>query len=164
LQFPAASAAAQNERKKNMTGPIVAGANFFRSTVILAVADIQSLDGAAALELVPGVPGRAINPIAMILQFNYGGTEWTLSGSPTAFAFWGNSNTGIKINASELIAALIGSKTASQTYNVHPPFQATAVEPLADLEGLGIYLIETAAGFDVAGSGTVEITTFYALI
>lgn len=142
---------------------VVTGANFFRATALLQVADIQSLDGGAALLLVPAVPGKTINPLAMVLQFNYGGTEWTLSGSPTAFAFWGNVNTGVKINASELIAALIGSKTASQNENVHPPFQATAVEPLALLQGLGIYLIESATGFNVAGSGTVEITTFYSV-
>jgi hypothetical protein len=144
--------------------PIVTGANFFRSSVLLQAADIQSLDGGAAIELAPPVPGKTISPVAMSLQFTYGTETWTFSGSPVAYAFWGNVNTGIKINASELLAALIGGKTASQFESVHPPFQATAVEPLVDLQGLGIYLIETATGFDVAGNGTVEIALFYELI
>lgn len=146
------------------TQTVVAGANFYRASTLLQAADIKSLDGGAAIPLAPAVPGKTIFPVAMSLQFNYGTTTWTFGGSPTAFAFWGNVNTGQKINASELLAALIGSKTASQLENVHPPFQATAVEALTLVQGLGVYLIESATGFNVAGDGTVEIVLFYALV
>jgi hypothetical protein len=147
-----------------MIGPILSGANLYKTVTTLNVADIQSLDGAAAIELAAGVTGKTICPIALLGQFNYGGSAWTLGGSAAAYAFWGNVNTGVKINATEILAALIGTVTASQLENIHPPFQATAVEPLASLQGLGIYLIETHNGFNVAGSGTVEFTLIYALV
>ena len=147
-----------------MSTTVITGENIFRARTTILPADILTLD-TVPISLVPAIAGKKIAPIATFYTFNYGSAAYVV-GTGRAEIFFGNSNSGVAaVGANEVINALVTGHSASQFKSLVATSLATGA--LTAIEGLGLFLVETATGFAATTGGTgstIEIDVLYQVL
>ncbi len=147
-----------------MSTTVITGENIFRAHTTILPADILTLD-TVPISLVPAIAGKVIAPIATFYRFIYAGSAYVV-GTGRAEIFFGYANSGVAaVGANEVINALVTSKTASQFKSLVAT--SLAAGDLTAVEGLGLFLVETATGFagTTGGTGsTIEIDVLYQVL
>jgi len=147
-----------------MSTTVITGENIFRARTTILQADILTLD-TVPISLVPAIAGKSIAPVGLFQTYNFGSSAYVV-GTGRAQAFYGNASTGSQpFTTAELINALVTGKAVSQFRNVALPGEAAVA--LTTVQGLGIYLVETATGFAGATGGalsSIEIDVLYQVL
>lgn len=147
-----------------MSTTVITGENIFRARTTILPADILLLD-TVPIVLVPAIAGKTIAPVGLFETFNYGSAAYVV-GTGRAQCYYGNANTGSQpFTTAELINALVTGKAASQFKNVALPGEVAVA--LTTVQGLGIYLVESATGFAATTGGTgstIEIDVLYQVL
>lgn len=149
-----------------MSSIVINGENIYRARTTILQADILTLDTVPIL-LVPPIVGKSIAPVGLFQTYIYNSVGGAyVVGTGRAQAYYGNANTGSQpFTTAELINALVTGKSVSQFRNVALPGEAAVA--LTTVQGLGIYLVESATGFAATTGGagsTIEIDVLYQVL
>lgn len=144
-----------------MPTQITTGQNIFRTQTKLSAADILALD-TVPVNLAPAQAGKSLVPIGIGVAgiYAFGTTEYTISTGVAQLRYGNAAGGSHPLGTTEVLTALINGKTQSQIETVAPASLATV--NLSTVQGLGVFLVATTAGFAATGGdGSVTYDVWY---